>query len=84
MSTEPTSLRLDTEAKAKAYAIFEAVGLKPTQAINLFLRQVALRGGLPFDVKVPNAETIEAMQELEAGKGKRYKTSQEMFDDLDN
>ena len=82
MVTEPTSLRLDIDAKKKAYAVFEAVGLKPTQAINLFLRQVALRGGLPFDVKIPNAETIEAMQELENGGGKHYKTPQEMYDDL--
>ena len=83
MSTEPTSLRLDAKAKRQAYTVFEAVGLKPTQAINLFLRQVALRGGLPFDVKIPNEETIEAMAALEAGKGKRYSTSEEMFKDLD-
>ncbi len=82
MMTEPTSLRLDIEAKKQAYAIFKAVGLKPTQAINLFLRQVALRGGLPFDIKVPNTETTEAIKELKSGKGERYKTSQQMFDDL--
>jgi len=83
MKTESTSLRLDTEAKAKAYAIFKAVGLKPTQAINLFLRQVALRGGLPFEVRIPNAESIAAMQELENGKGKSYKNPEEMYEDLD-
>jgi len=83
MSTEPTSLRLDADAKHKAYAIFEAVGLKPTQAINLFLHQVALRGGLPFEVKIPNTDTIKAIQEFDKGKGSRYKTFDEMFDDLD-
>ncbi len=82
MMTEPTSLRLDIEAKKQAYAIFKVVGLKPTQAINLFLRQVALCGGLPFDIKVPNSETIEAIKELKSGKGEHYKTSQQMFDDL--
>ncbi len=83
MATESTSLRLDAEAKKQAYAVFKAVGLKPTQAINLFLRQVALRRGLPFDVKIPNAETLEAMKELESGGGRHYKNSEEMYKDLD-
>lgn len=82
MSTEPTSLRLDSDAKKQAYAIFEQVGLKPTQAINLFLKQVALRGGIPFDIKVPNADTLAAMDELESGKGARFKSKDEFFEDL--
>ncbi len=82
MTTEPTSLRLDSDAKKQAYAIFEQVGLKPTQAINLFLRQVALRGGIPFDIKVPNADTLAAMDELSSGKGKRFKSKDELFEDL--
>lgn len=82
MSTEPTSLRLDSDAKKQAYAIFEQVGLKPTQAINLFLKQVALRGGIPFDIKVPNADTLVAMDELESGKGTRFKSKDELFEDL--
>ena len=83
MSTEPTSLRLDAEAKKLAYPIFEKIGIKPAQAINLFLRQVALNRGLPFDIKIPNDETLEAMQEIQQGGGKRYKSSEDMFDDLD-
>lgn len=82
MTTEPTSLRLDSDAKKQAYAVFEQVGLKPTQAINLFLKQVALRGGIPFDIKVPNADTLAAMEELESGKGKRSKSKDELFEDL--
>ncbi len=82
MTTEPTNLRLDPEVKEAAYAIFKQIGLKPAQAVNLFLHQVTLHGGLPFEVKIPNAATIEAMDELENGGGKRYKNSQEMFKDL--
>jgi len=82
MATEPTNLRLDPKAKAEAYAVFKQIGLKPAQAVNLFLHQVVLQGGIPFDIKIPNAETREAITELEAGGGKRYKNSQEMFEDL--
>lgn len=82
MITEPTNLRLDAVAKKHAYKVFAKVGLKPAQAVNLFLRQVALQGGIPFDIKVPNSETIEAIEELADGGGKHYKNSQEMYDDL--
>lgn len=82
MTTEPTNFRLDPDAKVKAYAVFEKVGLKPAQAINLFLRQVAMRGGLPFEIKVPNLETLDAMQELKDGGGKTYKSSRDFYKDL--
>jgi DNA-damage-inducible protein J len=82
MTTEPTNFRLDAEAKAAAYAVFDKVGLKPAQAINLFLRQVALRGGLPFDIKVPNAQTIQAIRDLEKGKGKKFKNTDKFYKDL--
>ena len=49
MTTEPTNFRLDVSTKKQAYKIFAAVGLKPAQAVNLFLRQVVLQGGIPFD-----------------------------------
>ena len=83
MITKVTSLRLDEKAKADAYSIFEEIGLKPTQAFNLFLKQVVLQRGIPFDVKIPNQQTIDAMRELKNGGGKTYKTSQDMYDDLD-
>jgi len=82
MSTEPTNLRLDANTKKKAYAIFAKVGIKPAQAVNLFLRQVVLHKGLPFEVKIPNKETVEAMEELARGGGKRYGNSREMYKDL--
>ncbi|MGR3317214.1 MAG: type II toxin-antitoxin system RelB/DinJ family antitoxin [Candidatus Anammoxibacter sp.] len=82
MTTEPTNLRLDVAAKKHAYKVFAKVGLKPAQAVNLFLRQVALQGGIPFNIKVPNADTLEAMEELAKGGGTHYKTSLEMYDDL--
>lgn len=82
MTTEPTNLRLDVEAKKKAYAVFSKVGIKPAQAVNLFFHQVVLHNGIPFEIKIPNAETIEAMEELAKGKGKRYKNSRAMYKDL--
>jgi DNA-damage-inducible protein J len=48
----------------------------------MFLRQVVLQRGLPFDVRVPNAETRKAIAELEKPlKLKSYTTTKDLFDD---
>jgi len=36
-------------------------------AVNIFLSQVALHKGLPFEVKIPNEETIKAIEEARKG-----------------
>ncbi len=84
--TEPTSYRVDKRIKSDAHAIFAELGLKPSQAINLFLRQVVLHGGIPFDLKAkqPNAVTVAAMMELEHPEDlKSYQTFSELKKDLD-
>ena len=62
------------------------MGVSTTDAITMFLRQVVLRNGLPFEVRVPNAETRRAIEELEnAGtrsKLKRHATVNDMFGDV--
>ena len=82
MKTDPTSLRLDADAKKAACAVFEEVGLKPAQAVNLFLRQVALHQGLPFTVSIPNDDTLAAMDDLKQGGGKKFKTTDDFYSDL--
>jgi DNA-damage-inducible protein J len=82
MTTEPTNLRLDAEAKKQAYEVFQQVGLKPAQAFNLFLQQVAMRKGLPFEIKIPNDETLAAMAELENGGGKSFSNTDDFYKDL--
>ena len=45
--------------------IFAQLGLNTSDAINLFFHQVEIHGGLPFEVRIPNAETLQALQDLE-------------------
>jgi len=78
--------RIEPKLKARAARVLATVGVSTTDAITMFLRQVVLRNGLPFEVRVPNAETKKAIEELEnAGtrsKLKRYATADEMFGDV--
>ena len=73
--------RVEPKLKARAARVLAKVGVSTTDAITMFLTQVVLRGGLPFDATAPNAETRAAIAELEAGGGERFegKTS-DFFD----
>lgn len=53
--------RIDPKLKRSAERVFSQIGISTTEAIRLFLRQVELHKGLPFPIKVPNAETVAAM-----------------------
>lgn len=74
--------RIDSNTKARAAEALQAMGLSVSDAIRLLLMRVADERRLPFDVKVPNAETIKAVKELEQGKGKRFDSAEELFRDL--
>jgi len=64
---ETTSMKLDVETKAKAKEIFKELGITMGEAVNMFLSQVTLHKGLPFEVKIPNDETKKAIEEARQG-----------------
>ena len=65
MSTVQTQIRIDSNVKKQANDLFSALGLDMSSAVNLFLHQCILRGGLPFNVEMPKYKqsTIDAMEE---------------------
>jgi DNA-damage-inducible protein J len=72
--------RVDEQLKTKAEKVLRHVGVNTSDAITMFLRQVVLRRGLPFDVRIPNTVTRRAIAELDAGGGERFKgTTEELF-----
>lgn len=75
--------RIDSATKARATEALQAMGLSVSDAIRLMLLRVADEKRLPFAVQVPNPTTIEAMKELEDGKGKRFESAEKLFRDLD-
>lgn len=58
--------RIEPDLKENAEAILDKLGLNPTQAITIFYRQVELRGGLPFEVSIPNATTRRVFEATDA------------------
>ena len=65
MATTPTQIRIDSDIKKQAMDLFNDLGLDMSGAVNLFLHQCVLRGGLPFSVEMPrySQRTLDAMNE---------------------
>ena len=65
MATVPTQVRIDRDIKEQAGILFSGLGLDMSGAINLFLHQCVLRGGIPFAVEIPrySERTLSAMAE---------------------
>ena len=75
--------RIDPALKLQAETILETLGLNASDAIRMFYKQIALSDGLPFDVRIPNAETRQAIRDARAGRDvTTYASPAEMFDDL--
>jgi DNA-damage-inducible protein J len=65
MLTVDVRCRIDPKTKAQASEVIEAMRLSLSDAIRLFLRRVAVESAIPFEVRVPNARTVSAINELE-------------------
>ena len=65
MATVPTQVRIDENLKKQASELFSQLGMDMSGAMNIFLKQCVLRGGLPFSVELPQykPEVLEAMEE---------------------
>ena len=80
--TETLHIRVNENVKANAEKTLEKLGLSISEAVNMFLCQVQLRGGIPFEVQLPPApeelivhsidelyeKLVEAEEDIKAGR----------------
>jgi len=62
--------RVDGQLKQEVEEILSQIGLSTSQAITLFLKRIKYEKGIPFELKVPNATTLKAMEEAKDNDGK--------------
>ena len=89
MATVPTQIRIDENLKKQATELFSQLGMDMSGAMNIFLKQCVMRGGLPFEVAVPQykPEVLEAMEEAKRiskdPSTKRYSSFSAAMEELD-
>lgn len=81
-TTTMVHVRVDEAVKAQAAATLADMGLSVSDAVRMLLVRVAAERALPFDVRVPNAETAAAIRVLEAGHGVRFERADGLLADL--
>ncbi len=89
MATTNINVRVDTELKQAAEALFNGLGLNMSSAITMFLKSAVSHDGIPFEVKrkVPNPDTAAALAKYHAMKKnpdsyKRYSSFAEIMDEV--
>ena len=86
--TTNISIRMDSDVKKQADALFEELGMNITTAFNIFIRQALRDGGIPFDITInnPDKKTVAAMIEAERiakdSSIKGYDDVEELFAEL--
>ena len=63
MKTAIINARVKPELKGDVEQILAQFGITTTQAITMFFEQIKMNRGIPFQLKIPNAETVVAMKE---------------------
>ena len=78
--TATLNLRVNPEVKKNAENILEQLGIPMSTAIEMFLKQISLVGGIPFPVVVPQApSTVNAdMMSVEQIRQKLEKGYEDM------
>ena len=76
--------RIDRATKQEATELFQKMGITVSDAIRMMLVQAVAEKALPFEVKVPNAETVAALRDSRNGEVTRVTSVDDLFEDLDN
>ena len=75
---------IEPELKEETQKIFNSLGMTTTEAIRIFLKLVQIYKGLPFEVKLPNEETRQALVEAQDKDGmESFDSTDELFESLE-
>ena len=82
--------RIDLNLKVEVEQVLSALGMTVSDVMRITFAQIAARKGLPFDVKLPNAQTVSALKEsdsalarLRAGEPQRFERLDDYFLEMD-
>ena len=70
--TAMTHARLTPEVKKQAEDILKELGISISTAYEMYYRQIIAHGGIPFEIRLPNKKTLQAMDKARIGEGKKY------------
>lgn len=83
--TATIQTRIDPKVKNSAQRVLNKLNISMSEAISIFLTQVSLNKGIPFEIRVPNKTTEETLRKSEKGKELHEVSDvKQLFKELDN
>ena len=89
--TSSMHIRVDPKVKKDVEKILSTLGLTTTEAINIYLKQIILTSGIPFEIKThpfsdEMSEAIAEAEEIEKNPEnyKKYHSVAELMEELEN
>ena len=84
---ELIQVRVDSETKAAAASLFEALGMDISTAVRAFLKKAIAEGGMPFDMKLDDSTrralaAVRSMREASEANGNSEMTLEEVNDEI--
>lgn len=84
--TSNINIRIDPDVKEQAEQLFGNFGITITDAVNIFIHQSLLTGSIPFEIKMPNKETLEALEDVKKHRNMAgpFESVSALMEDLNN
>lgn len=85
LKTATVQTRVDPAVKQDARKVLRELNMSMSEAISLYLTQIAQQQKIPFDVRLPNKVTRKTLSDVEQGKDIHQVDSvDELFRELDS
>jgi len=82
--TATIQTRVDPAVKRNAQIILNKLNISMSEAISMYLSQITLQRGIPFEIKIPNEVTAKTLRDSENGNNLLKADSvEELFEELD-
>jgi DNA-damage-inducible protein J len=81
-TTTMIHVRIDQDLKSRASKTFDAMGLSLSEAVRIFLARTAADQAFPFELRVPNGQTVAAMEAGDRGEVVKFGGIGELMADL--
>jgi DNA-damage-inducible protein J len=83
--TATIQTRVDPVVKNNAQIILKKLNISMSEAISMYLSQITLHKGIPFEIKIPNEVTAKTLEDSENGKAlHKVDSVDELFQELDS
>ncbi|MBA4696043.1 MAG: type II toxin-antitoxin system RelB/DinJ family antitoxin [Legionella sp.] len=84
MKTATVRARIEPELKIAVESVLTELGLSFSEAIELYLRQIKLTHGIPFEIRIPNKITQATFEKTDKGEELNdFDSAEDMFRHLE-